>query len=124
ARQQALLMLRAGDIPEASLSATPEEAKWWQDLRASGTAVRQSRGDKHERERFISLIQLSTEKSYKPPIPNTQAIVLNRVPAAYSLAAVRKKIDGRIALVAELRPDGFVGEVEIVQGLEPQLDQN
>jgi TonB family protein len=49
---------------------------------------------------------------------------LSRTIAGYTKAARRKQIRGSIALVVELRSDGFVGEVEVVEGLEPSLDQN
>ena len=40
AAQQALRALRGRDIPEATLPCTPEEAKWWNDLRAAARAIR------------------------------------------------------------------------------------
>lgn len=124
ARQMALQMVRHNEIPEATLSCTPEEAKWWQDLRKAATAVRETRGGKKEKEKFLGLLQLGQEKSYQPPIPDSRVFVLSRAEPRYTEQARRKLIKGSIALVVELRPDGFVGEVEIVQALDPGLDEN
>lgn len=124
ARKAALSMLHSREIPEAMLPCTPEEAKWWQDLRKAGKAVQDSRGGKKEKEKFLRLLQEGQEKSHQPPIPDWRALVLSRLPPNYSEAARRRQKKGSIALVVELRPDGFVGEVEVVQKLEPGLDQN
>jgi TonB family protein len=124
ARKSALQMARGHEIPAATLPCSPEEAKWWEDLRAAGKAVQETRGDKKEKEKFLRLLQQGQEKSYQPPIPDNRVIVLSKTPPRYSEAARRKMIRGTVAMVVELRPDGFVGEVEIVQGLDPGLDEN
>lgn len=124
ARKIALQMARRHEIPEASLPCTPEEAKWWHDLRAAAKAVEETRGGKKEKQKFLDLLQEGQGKSYQPPIPNRPITVLSRAEPSYNEAARRKKIKGTVALVVELRPDGFVGEVEIVQGLGSGLDEN
>ena len=124
ARKAALRMLHSREVPEATLPCTPEEAKWWQDLRKAAKAVQDTRGGKKEKEKFLGLLQEGQEKSYQPPTPDRGALVLSRAEPTYSEAARRKQIKGSIALVIELRWDGFVGEVDVVQGLEPGLDQN
>jgi TonB family protein len=124
ARQAALQMARRHEIPEATLPCTPAEAKWWEDLKVAGKAVEETRGGKKEREKFLRLLQQGQEKSYRPPVPDNRVIVLSRAEPRYSEQARRKMIKGTIAMVVELRPDGFVGEVEIVQGLDRGLDEN
>lgn len=124
ARHAALRMANGRQIPEASLPSTPEEAKWWQELRKAAKAVQDTRGGKREKAKYLALLQVGQEKSYQPPIPDQAALVLSRTPPKYSEAARQKQIKGTVALVLELRPDGFVGEVEVVQGLGHGLDQN
>jgi TonB family protein len=124
ARKAALQMVRGHEIPAATLPCTPEETKWWEDLRAAGKAVQETRGGKKETEKFLRLLQQGQEKSYQPPIPDNRVIVLSKVPPRYSEQARRRMIKGTVAMVVELRPDGFVGEVEIVQRLDPGLDEN
>lgn len=124
ARTAALRMLHSREVPEATLPCTPEEARWWQDLRQAAKAVQDTRGGRKEKDKFLRLLQEGQEKSYQVPIPNRRAMVLSRVQPGYSEAARRRLVKGSMALVMELRPDGFVGEVEVVQGLDPDLDQN
>jgi len=124
ARKAALQLARGHEIPAATLPCTPDEAKWWEDLRAAGKAVQETRGGKKEREKFLQLLQQGQERSYQPPIADTKVIVLSKTPPRYSEQARRRMIKGTVALAVELRPDGFVGEVEIVQGLDPGLDEN
>jgi TonB family protein len=124
ARKAALQMARGHEIPAATLPCSLEEAKWWEDLRAAGKAVQETRGGKKEREKFLRLLQQGQENSYQPPIPDSRVIVLSKVPPRYNEEARRRNRSGTVALVVELRPDGFVGEVEIVQGLGSGLDED
>ena len=124
ARKAAIRMLHSREVPEATLPCTPGEAKWWQDLRKAAKAVQDTRGGKKEAELYLALLREGQEKSYRPPIEDRGALVLSRAIAPYSKEARQKQIKGSIALVVELRPDGFVGEVEVVKGLEQSLDQN
>ena len=124
ARKAALNMLHSREVPEATLPCSPDEAEWWQGLRKAAKAVQDTKGGKKEKEKFLRLLQEGQEKSYQPPIPDRGALVLSRLPPNYSEAARRKQKKGSIALVVELRADGFVGEVEVVQGLDRDLDEN
>jgi TonB family protein len=124
ARKAALRMLHQREIPEATLPCTPEEGKWWQDLRKAAKAVQDTRGGRKEKKKFLRLLQEGQARSYQPPIPDRGALVLSKLPPNYSEAARRKQKKGSIALVVELRADGFVGEVQVVQGLDRDLDEN
>jgi TonB family protein len=123
AAEQALRALRSRDIPEASLSCTADEAKWWNELRAASKALRPARAAKKERGELIRLIKQGLEKSFQVPIPDRYATVLWRSPPDYTEEARNKQISGSVALAVELLPDGTVGEVKVVQGLDPGLDQ-
>ena len=123
AGQQAIRALHARDIPEATLPSTPDATAWWQDLRAAGKAVSQSRGGKNEAERLVRLVKIGAEKSYEIPVPDRYAIVLWRAAPEYTEQARRRKLNGSVAMAIQLRPDGTVGEVKIVESLDPGLDQ-
>jgi TonB family protein len=123
AEQAALNAVRSRDIPEATLPCTPEETKWWNDLRAAGKAIRPARGAKKQRDDFIRLIKEGIENSYQVPIADRSAIVLWREPPRYTDEARNKRINGSVAMAVELRPDGSVGEVRIAQSLDQGLDE-
>jgi len=123
ASEEALRALRSRDIPEASLSSTTDEAEWWKEVRAASKAIRPTRAAKKEREEFIRLIRKGLEKSFQIPIPDRYPIVLWRSPPEYTEEARNRRIRGSVALAVELLPDGSVGEVKIVQGLDPGLDE-
>ena len=123
ARKSALQMARGREIPEATLPCTPEEAAWWQDLRKAAQAVREARYGWKVREKFLALLHQGQEKSYRPPVADSRAFVLSRAEPIYSEKARKKGIRGSVSSVVELRPDGFVGEVEIVKGLGYGLDE-
>lgn len=121
--EQAIKALRGREIPEATLPCTSDEAAWWQDLRAGGRAITQSRAAKSERDKFIHLIKTGIEKSYQIPVPNRHPTLLWKAAPDYTEEARNKRINGSVAMAVELRADGTVGEVKIAQSLDPGLDQ-
>lgn len=123
AEKMALDALRRREIPAATLPCTTDEAGWWSELRAAGEAVRSTMGGKKETKKFLGLLAEGREKSYQPPIPDRGVTVLRQVPFDSTAASREKNISGSMALVVELRPDGTVGEVKIVQGLGYGLDE-
>ena len=123
AEQQALRGLRSRDIPEASLPCTPEEAKWWNEVRAASKAIGPARAAKKQKDELARLIKLGLEKSFQVPVPDRHATILWRSPPDYTEEARNKRINGSVAMAVELRPDGSVGEIKIVQGLDPGLDE-
>jgi hypothetical protein len=124
ARKTALEMGRPREIPEATLPCTPEEATWWQELRKAAKAVQESRDGWKVRNKFLKLLHQGQERSYRPPIPNSRALILSKAQPRYSETGRYKGIKGTVSSVAELRPDGFVGEVEIVKGVGYGLDES
>ena len=123
AAQQAIKALHAREIPEATLQCTSDEAAWWNDVRAAGKAIKESRGAQRESEKFINLIKHGIENAYQIPVPDRNAIVLWRAMPQYTEEARRRKLNGSVALAVELLPGGTVGEVKIAESLDPGLDQ-
>jgi TonB family protein len=118
----ALAALRRQEIPEATLPCGPEEAKWWEEIRALGYKVKKSRDQ--DGEKFLQLLKEGQEKSFQAPIPNRGPTFLRKSPPEYTEEARRMKLSGGIAMVVEFLQDGTVGEVKIVQGLGFGLDEN
>ena len=123
AAQQAVKAVHSHDVPEASLPCSPDETKWWSDLRAAAKAISTSRAGKSETEKLMRLIKEGIEKSYQIPVPDHYAIVLWRALPQYTEEARRKMAKGSVALAVELRPDGTVGEVKVAQSLDSSLDK-
>jgi TonB family protein len=123
AAQEAVKAVHSRDIPEASLPCTPDEAKWWSDLRVAAKAINPARASKPETEKLMHLIKEGIDKSYQIPIPDRYAIVLWRAAPQYTEEARQKLIKGSVALAVELLPDGTVGEVKVAQGLDSGLDK-
>ena len=123
AEKRALEGLRRREIPEATLPCSANEAKWWSDLRSAGAAVRSTMGGEKETKKFLGRLAEGQQKSYQPPIPDRGVTLLNQVPLQSTEESRKKNVSGELALVVELRPDGTVGEVKIVQGLGYGLDE-
>lgn len=119
--KMALAALRRQEIPEATLPCSPEEAKWWEEIRALSHKVRLGR--EKDGDKFLQLLKEGQEKSYQAPIPNRGPTFLRKAPPEYSDEARRINLSGRIAMVVEFLQDGTVGEVKIVQGLGFGLDE-
>ncbi len=123
ASQTAVKALHSREVPEASLPCTPDETKWWNDLRAAAKAIGPARAGKTETEKLLHLIKEGIEKSYQIPVLDHYAVFLWRSPPEYTEEARRKQINGSVALAVELLPDGTVGEVKVAQALDPGLDK-
>ncbi|MDQ2855839.1 MAG: energy transducer TonB [Acidobacteriota bacterium] len=111
------------EIPDATPPYTPEEAKWWQDLQAAAKAVKKTKGGKKESQKFLEVLQEGQEKSWQPPVPDTKPFILSKAMPSYGEQARLERINGIVILTVELRADGYVGEVEITQGLGHGLDE-
>jgi TonB family protein len=124
AAQQALNALRHREIPEATLPCTTEEREWWSKLRAAGEAVRKNMGSESDTRKFRKLLEQGQKEPYQPPIANRGATILHQVPFSSTAESRKKNISGSLALTVEMRADGTVGEVKIVQGLGHGLDES
>jgi len=111
------------EIPDVTTASTADEAKWWQELKSAAEAVRDSHGDKKKVAKFQELLQQGQEKSYQPPVVDSKPFVLFKPQPSYTEQARRRRINGHVVMRAELRPDGFIGEVSIVSGLDDGLNQ-
>lgn len=114
---------RTHEIPNAIQPHTPDEQQWWQELRDAGIVLQKGRGGKKETQQFMDLLQLGHDKSYQPPIADSKPFILKKTPPGYDNQARAERISGVVQLRVELRPDGYVGEVEIVKGLGHGLDE-
>ena len=119
AAQQAVKALHSHDVPEASLPCTPEESKWWDELRAATKEFNRAQPDRPDTKKLMRLIKEGIDKSYQIPVPDRYATVFWQAHPR----PTPQKINGSIALAVELLPDGNVGEVKVAQGLDPDLDQ-
>ena len=123
AAQQAIKAVHARDLPEATLTCTPEESSWWNEVRAVAKVINPARPNKPETEKFTRLIKKAIEQAYQIPVPDRYATVFWRAAPQYTEQARRKQIKGSVAMAVELLPDGTVGEVKIAESLDPGLDQ-
>lgn len=116
---------RPWDIPEASVPCSPEEQVWWKELRSIAEEFRPPRdpGNK-EKKKFASVLHDGQAKSYKPPIPDTRPVILYRSMPSYTQDARQRSISGTVTIQVELLPDGKVGDIKLIQGLDPGLDEN
>ena len=112
-------------VPEASLPCTPEEQVWWTELRDAADNLRSTRrpGDKHKK-KFANVLHDGQAKSYKPPIADARPVMLFKTEPSYTDAARQREINGSITLQVELRSDGSVGNIKVIQGLGSGLDES
>jgi TonB family protein len=110
-------------IPNAIEPYTPDEQKWWQELRDAAIVLQRGHSGKKEIQLFMDLLLVGHEKSYQPPIVDSKPFILKKTPPGYGNQARAERINGVVRLTVELRPDGYVGEVEIVKGLGHGLDE-
>ena len=116
--KQALDALRRKEIAEATLACTPDEARWWEEVRAASAKARRG-----EAEKFVQLLKEGRDNLYHVPIANRGITILRRVPPRYTDEARRLKVGGGIAMVVEFLKDGTIGEIKIVKGLGAGLDE-
>ena len=112
-------------VPEASLPCTPEEQAWWNELRDAADNLRSTRrpGDKHKKH-FANALHDGQAKSYKPPIPDARPVILFKTEPTYTDVARDREVNGSITLELELRSDGSVGKIKLLQGLGSGLDES
>lgn len=112
-------------VPEATLPCTAEEQEWWKELRASADELRPARtpGSK-QKKKFATVLHDGQAKGFKPPIADSRPVILFKSIPSYTEDARHRSISGAITLEVELLPDGSVGDVKVVQALDPGLDEN
>lgn len=106
------------EIPEATEPGTPEEYEWWERLRKSGNDL-QKKGDEKTKKRFYLLMHEGQQKAYRVPLKDRppQTLVSGRIDR-------KNIITGTVVLSVEYRADLSVGDIQLIKGLNPELDEN
>lgn len=110
-------------VPEATERCTQEESDWWERIRSASNDLLK-KGDAKSKSRFALLLYEGLQKGYHVPLKDRppQVLVRSRPPQADLIW--KKKISGSIVLSIEYRADGTVGEVEIIKGVDSEMDNN
>lgn len=109
-------------IPTAELECTPDEAKWWEEVRSAGVEVQKNRGKKGSK-KLLLLLKEGKEHTYQVPVVDRKPTFLAVFEPVYSEEARRDRLSGRIQLQVEFQSNGAVGEVVVVNGIRSDLDQ-
>jgi TonB family protein len=113
----------ARQIPDANVQGSPEETQWWQELKQAGERVQKSRASKKDKQKFLDLLQVGNDKSYRPPVTDNKPVILAKFEPSYDEQSRRMRVNGIVVMGIELRADGFIGAVTIKRGLTPQLNE-
>jgi TonB family protein len=60
----------------------------------------------------------------KPKVKLTSPVALRKVDPKYPPSAIKERIDGEVILYAIIRKDGSVDSIQLVRGIDSQLDSN
>ncbi|HEX6730485.1 MAG TPA: energy transducer TonB [Pyrinomonadaceae bacterium] len=123
-RQNSQQRHRPPGIPEAELTTSPEEQKWWNELRSAGEEIRLRKGGDKAKKRFAELLKEGQQKSYAPPVNESRVVFLQKSEPRYTEEARRRRIGGYITLRVEFLPDGTVGDIKPLQSLGAGLDES
>ena len=109
------------EIPAATELCSPEECDWWEQLRSAGDDL-QKKGDKKSKRQFLSLLVEGMEKSYRVPLEDRSPLVLYSEKPNPLSSGVRSK-NGKVELSLEYAAEGSIGEVKVLNGVRPDLDE-
>jgi len=123
-RQNSQQRAQPPGIPEATLPSSPEEKKWWDELRKVGDEVRLRKGGDKAKRRLAELLREGQTKSYAPPLDEYRVVVLARTMPRYTEDARQRRIGGNITLDVEFLADGTIGEIRPLGSLGAGLDQS
>jgi TonB family protein len=123
-RQDSQQRHRPPGIPEAELTSSPEELKWWDELRSVGEEIRLRKGGDKAKKRFAELLREGQSKSYAPPIEEWRPVFLRKSEPQYTEEARQRKIKGTINLQVAFLADGTIGTVVPLNSLGGGLDEN
>jgi hypothetical protein len=109
------------EIPEATEPCTPEESEWWKRLRQLGNDLQKKRDEKTKK-RFYLLIYEGQQKAYRIPLKDRppQRLVFGN--PTYNRD--KYKVKGTVELSVEFRADSSVGDIQIISGLGPVVDES
>lgn len=110
-------------IPEATEPCTPEEAEWWKQIRNAGNALIRKRDEKSKTKFYLLLLE-GLQKAYRIPLKDAppHSLVVGRL--VYPERARRMGIQGTLVLSVEFKADASLGEIQIVNGLGPELNES
>jgi hypothetical protein len=106
------------EIPEATEPGAPEEYEWWERLRKAGHDL-QKKPDEKTKKRFYLLMYEGQQKAYRIPLKDRPPLTL-----VSGRIDQRKIITGTLVLSVEYRADSSVGDIRVIKGLRPELDEN
>ena len=114
------------EIPEATEQCSEEEKRWWDSLRKTGNDL-QKKKDAKSQTKFAVIFAEGLEKGYRIPLKDRppQALLLGRVvfPDVVLARARTMGLKGRIEFSIEYRADGSIGDVNVVKGLDKEMDR-
>lgn len=109
------------EIPAATESCTSEECDWWNRLREAGNKLL-GKGDEKSKNVFASLFLEGIEKSYRVPLADRPSQVLVSSPVRID-DLTSKPRNGTVRLSVEYRADGSIGEVNVLNGLNSEINK-
>lgn len=125
-RGSTVLVSTYNEIPEATEQCSQEEKLWWDSLRKAGNAL-QKKMDAKSQAKFAVIFAEGLEKGYRIPLKDRppQALLLGRVvfPDVVLARARTMGLEGSIELSIEYRADGSIGDVNVVNGLDKEMDR-
>jgi hypothetical protein len=110
------------EIPAATEPCTPEECEWWNRLRQAGNKLLR-KSDQKSKSAYAYLFVEGIEKSYRIPLKDRSSQTLVFGPVAQSADLPSKQRNGIVKLSIELRADGSVGDVKVLNGLGAEVDR-
>jgi hypothetical protein len=109
------------EIPAATEQCSPAECEWWERLRQVGNEL-QRKGSEKLKRKFVAVFVEGLEKSYRIPLKDHPSQMIVPVMPAPLSPGVRPK-NGKVVLSVEVRSDGSVGEIKVVEGLRKDMDE-
>lgn len=110
------------EIPAATEPCTPVECEWWNRLRQAGNKLLR-KGDQKSKSAYVFLFIEGIEKSYRIPLKDRSAQTLVFGPRVQTAGLASKERNGTVKLSIELRADASIGDVRVLNGLGPKIDQ-
>ena len=110
-------------IPEANEPCTQEEAAWWARLRAAGNELIKKNNEKSKNKFYLLLLE-GQQKAYRVPLKDAppHSLVVGRL--VYPERARMMGRQGTLVMSVEFKADASLGEIEIINGLVPELNES
>lgn len=114
-------------IPDATEPSTPEEIHWWEQIRNAhaemlvGYKKRKENVIKAGMRRFFHLLFERQQRSYRVLLKDRPPLILIGGTAGFTYLASKHKTEGTVELSVEFRPNGSVGDIQVVEPLDDAL---